>query len=109
MATYASLSAEDKAVVDNFTNIMRTTAGEFARALNHMNAIAQDSNAVAIFQTLDAGEYVPNRSGLAGADSMTKAELQSVFLVFDALVTSHNTTANRNAWTKMAGIVNMIG
>ena len=109
MATYDSLSAEDKAVVDNCTNVMRSTAGEIARTFNHMAAIAEDANATAIFGTLDGAEIIPNRSGLAGADSMTKAQLQAVFVDFVAMQTTHNTTAAREVWTQMCGIVNMIG
>ena len=92
MATYDSLSAEDKAVVDNFTNTMRSSAGEFARLLNHLQAIAEDTNAVAIFTTLDNTEVIPNKSGLAGADSATKLELQGVYTNFNTALTSHNTS-----------------
>ena len=109
MATYDSLSTEDKAVIDNFTNVMRSSAGEAGRLMNHLEAIQEDSNAVAIFTTLDGTEVIPNMSGLAGADSMTKAELQAVFVDYGTMTTNHNTTAKREAWTKMAGIVNMIG
>lgn len=113
MATYNSLSAEDKAVVDNFTNILRSACGEAARLMNHLQALKDDANAVAIFGTIDSSEEIPNKSGLAGADSMTKSELQSVYNNFNvgasSMLTVHNTTANRQAWTKCAGIANMIG
>ena len=109
MATYPDLSDEDKAVIDNFTNVMRQTAGEIGRMFNHIEAIYEDTNAVAIFGTLDGASEVPNASGLAGADSMTKAQLQSVYTDWGTMKTSHNTTAARNLWTQMAGIQNMIG
>jgi hypothetical protein len=109
MAAYDSLSAEDKAVIDNFTNVMRSTAGEVARVFNHMAAIAEDVNAVSIFVSLDADEIIPNRSGLAGADSMTKAQLLAVFNNFGTMETVNNTTSAREVWTQMCGIVNMIG
>ena len=109
MATYDSLSAENKAVVDNFTNVMRSSAGEIGRLMNHLIAIQQDSNAVAIFATIDNAEVIPNMSGLAGADSMTKSQLQAVFTDFGTILTNHNTVAAREIWTQMCGIVNMIG
>lgn len=113
MATYASLGPEDKAVVDNFTNILRSACGEAARLMNHLKALKDDANAVALFTTIDGTENVPNMSGLAGADIMTKTELQALYTNFisgaSSMLTVHDTVANRNAWTKAAGIANMIG
>lgn len=112
MATYASLGQEDKAVVDNFTNILRAACGECARLMNHLTALQNDSNAVTIFNTIDSTESVPNMSGLAGADSMLKSELVTIYQELIGGGTSlltKNTTANRNLWTKAAGIANMIG
>ena len=105
--TYDELSAEDKAVIDNFTNTMRGASGEAARLMNHLEAIQDDSNAIGIFQQLTG--MIPNASGLAGADSMDKDEIQAVYTDFNSMTTVHNIQANREAWTKMAGIVNMIG
>lgn len=113
MATYASLSDEDKAVVDNFTNILRAACGEAARLMNHLDALKNDANAISIFGTMDAAEPLPNMSGLAGADTMTKTELQGIYNNFNvgasSMLTVHNIAANRQAWTKACGIANMIG
>ena len=108
MATYASLTEEEKAIVDNFDLTMRRIALRLVRAMNYMKALSEDTNATSIFQTLDNGEVIPNPSGLAGSDSMTRAELQSIFSEWQTLLTSHNTTAARNSYSKLIGVTNMV-
>lgn len=109
MATYASLSAEDKAVVDNISTILRGCAGEMARIWNKIKAIADDSNAVNLMQSVDAGDTIPNKSGLAGADDMTRTELQAVYTLLNGIRTANDTTPNRNSMSKAAGINAMLG
>ena len=109
MATYDSLSVEDKAVVDNLSGVLRAAAGEIGRLMNHLGAIQDDVNGIAIFGTIDAGETIPNKTGLTGADSMTKAELAAMWATLQTILDTYNTTANRNVWTKACGIANMIG
>ena len=108
MATYASLTEEEKSIVDNFDLTMRRVTLRLVRAMNYMKALSEDTNAIAIFGTLDNAEEIPNPSGLAGSDSMTKSELQSVYTEWQTLLTNHNTTAARNAYSKMVGIGNMV-
>ncbi len=108
MATYAELSAEDRAVVDNTVNLIRASAGEMARVFNHMTPIAADTNAVGLITGLDAGE-ITNTSGLAGADGLSKAEVVAVFQALDGIRSTNDTPANRAAWSKAAGINALLG
>ena len=79
MATYASLSPEDKAVLQNGMNLIRAAAGEICRHFNHQIALSKDANLQAILASVDNTEVIPNTSGLGGADDMTKQELSNLY------------------------------
>lgn len=85
MALYTELSPQDQGIVDNLVNFVRAGSGEVARVFNHLKAIADDANGLAIFATLDAGAVVPNKSGLAGADDMTATELATLFNLMESV------------------------
>ena len=109
MATYASLSASDKAVVQNTVQLIRQTCGSTGRNFNSLAAIAADTNAIALITSIDAGDTIPNESGLAGADDMTRSELVAIWNDFSTMRTTHDTAGNRAAWSKAAGINNLVG
>ena len=109
MATYDSLSAQDKAVVQSTVQLIRAMSGSFARAFNAQQAIAADTNAIALISSIDAGETIPNESGLAGSDDMTRAELVALWQEIVTMQGTHDTPANRAAWAKATGVPNMLG
>lgn len=109
MATYSSLNAQDKLIVDNTINLLRASAGEIARVFNHLVAIAADTNAVALVTSIDPGEVIPNTSGLAGADELTRTEVVALYNALNAIRTANDTAPNRAAWSKAAGINGMLG
>ncbi len=109
MATYDSLSAADKAVVQNTVNLIRAAAGEIGRAFNHLAAIANDTNATGLVTSIDAGETSPHTSGLAGADDITRAEVVSMWPEIVAMPRTYDTGGNRAAWSKAAGINALLG
>src|SRR4051794_37153468 len=108
MATYASLSPEDKAVVQNTDKLIRASAGEMARIWNRIKAIADDTNATGLVTSLDAAEVIPNSSSLAGSDDLTRTEVVALYNLLNGIRTTNDTTANRNAMSKAAGINAMI-
>ena len=109
MATYASLSDSDKAVVQSTVQLIRGLTGSFARNFNSLAAIAADTNAVNLILSIDAGDTIPNESGLAGADDMTRSELVSIYQDFVTMKTTHDDAAARAAWSKAAGIHALLG
>lgn len=118
MATYDSLSQEEKDLLAAYTNLIRSWSGEQARSNNHADAINDDWNAqiVTIVGSLDAGEVIPNASGLSGSASLTEAEVttltshvQNILLDMSTHTSGFNTSTLRQAWTKAAGATNMIG
>ncbi len=109
MATYDSLSAADKAVVQNTVNLIRAGSGEMAKVFNHLKAIADDTNAVALVTSVDAGDTIPNESGLAGADDMTRAEMVALYTILDGVRIATDDASFRAQASKAAGINALLG
>lgn len=109
MATYDSLSPADQAVVQNAVNLIRAACGEIGQVFNHQIAIADDTNAVALVASIDGPEVIPNTSGLAGADDLTRDEVVAIWNELGVMRTTHDTPANRAAWSKAAGINALLG
>lgn len=111
MATYNSLTTEQKNILQGFLNFTRAWCGEQARCNNHGDVADTDYNAQvsAIISSLDANEVIPNTSGLAGAASVTKEDLISVVSHVQGILTNYNTSAHRQLWITMAGAGNLVG
>ena len=109
MGTYAALSAEDQAIVQSTVQMIRGASGSVGRVFNTLTAIADDSNAIGLITSIDAGEIIPNESGMAGADSLTRAEVGSIWTDLTTMKSSHDTDGNRAAWSKSAGAPNLLG
>lgn len=109
MALYSDLSASDKAVVQNTVNLIRASIGDKAKGWNRVRAIADDTNAVNLVTSIDAAEIIPNTSGLAGADDLTRTEVVALYNLLNADRTTNDTAANRAAMSKGAGINAMLG
>lgn len=118
MATYESLSPSQKALLNDMVTLSRSWAGEQARTNNHGEAINTTYNASvsAILASLDAGEVVPNQSGLAGAADLTKEEvitlishMQNILTDMRTHTSGFNTPALRQVWVRAAGAANLIG
>jgi len=109
MSTYAALSTSDKAIVQNTTQLLRSNSAAMARAFNTIAAIAGDTNAVGLVTSLGNGEVVPNESGLAGADDLTKEEIVALYTTIKTIRDIYDLAANRAAWSKAAGINATVG
>ena len=109
MATYDSLSVSDKAVVQSTVQLIRAASGSVGRIFNSLKAIEDDSNAIALILSIDPTDTIPNESGLAGADDMTRSEIASVYNDFMVMKTTHDTVSNRAAWSKAAGVPDLLG
>jgi len=109
MATYASLSDQDKAVVQNTVQLIRSISGSMGKILNTLSAIAADTNATGLITLIDNAEVIPNQSALAGSDDMTKSEISAIWTTYVSLRTTFDTAGNRAAWSKAAGINNLLG
>ena len=112
MATYNSLTQRQKEILGALTAQVRAFAGEFARTNIKAEVLVDDWNAQvsAIVSTLNAGETIPNISGLRGAADTTKEELTNLLSTsLPNLLSTYNTTAARELYVKLAGPDNVIG
>ncbi len=107
---YADLTTEQKATLDDWTNQTRAILGEFAKVCNHADAIniVYNGSIAAILAELSESDVVDNKSGLAGAQSMTKDEIVTCISYIQGFL-QYNTDAHRGNIAKACGLVNLIG
>ena len=104
MATYASLTPVEKATVNELSKLIRSGAGEVAKVFNHLATISQDVDGIALVQSIDAGDDIPDGNGLAGAAALTRAELSTLYTLLNGIRTVNDTTAFRTQATAAAGV-----
>jgi hypothetical protein len=77
MATWASKTPEEQAQVQAVLTPARALVGQFTQLLADANLIAAQwgNGASVIMGTVDNTELIPNASGLADAQSMTRANV----------------------------------
>lgn len=118
MAAYESLTTEQKAAIQSFANNLRAFGGELARLGNHAAAIrdSYDAHISALNALIDANAVIPNTSGFAGVDSLTKEELAALYLLVKDFLTDLssytgglNTAVIRQKLAQAAGVANVIG
>lgn len=114
---YADLTTEQKASVDAMLALVRPLSGELARLLEKFQAVVSyySGNVETILGTLLDADAIPNQTGLAGAQSMTKAEVVTLvgYLITacatpDGSSGSYNTNFHRSLYAKAAGPDNLI-
>lgn len=107
MATYASLTDEQKAIVRDQVNQLRALSGQIARTIVQGKvvqiAIDADGGLRDIVTSLDPAEVVPNESGIAGAQSLSRADLAALVAVLDALITANDVQATRELLAQANG------
>jgi hypothetical protein len=117
MATYASLTSEQKAAVDELANNARVFAGELARLCNHGRAAASkwSGNVENIVGTLTNGELIPNQSGMNAGQALTKEQLTNLVGYLMTLSETadngggFNTNYHRSLYVAAAGMISTIG
>ncbi len=108
---HADLTPEQKTQLQEWLQVVRPLQGEMARMLQRMQ-VAKDAHAShvgAILAELASDDVIPNESGLAGATAITKANLTTILVDLNTVLTDYDTDEKRQLWTKFCGAVNMIG
>jgi hypothetical protein len=94
MTTWASLTADQQALVESLANSVRgafTTAASLTKQ-GQVIAAAYNGGISTILNSLDAGETIPNTSGLSGAQGLAPADLiNSVGYLIDLSNPANNT------------------
>jgi hypothetical protein len=107
MALYADLTDEQKSIVRDQVNQLRALSGQIARTIVQGKvvqiAVDADGGLRDIVTSLDNGEVVPNESGLAGAQSLSKADLANLVAVLDALILANDVQATRELLAQANG------
>lgn len=112
MAQFNELTPEEQVILlHNVDALMRPSAGELARVLNHFQAFDSDydGQTAAIVAQLDTGAEIPNQSGLAGTATLDKEDVVQMATQIQAILTAYNTSTHREFYVKLSGAENTIG
>jgi hypothetical protein len=113
MATsYATESAENKALIDNWAGNLRSQLGELGRVQNRIEQIrGQYTEEIApLLSTWDALEEIPNKSGLAGSSTTeTHEQMETWQSYLDTYNTNLGTASHMAQYTSAAGPDNILG
>ena len=108
MATYASLTQEQKDILSAWERNTRGWFNGLSRQITEARALKASLDASGgagvILDSLDIGEIIPNSSGIAGAHDLTKenwALLRSAGI--NAFLTEYDTTQVREVLAKANG------
>ncbi len=110
MATWASLTDEQKSIYQTFERDLRALSGETQRLFNKYVALNSRWNAqiLGILAGLDDNTIVPNSSGLAGSSALdSDAETAAIRADFDAILTTYNTSGKQELRAKACGQANV--
>ena len=114
---YADLTTEQKESVQALCQTVRPLSGELGRLLEKFQAVVAyyTGNVETILGELQSSDVVPNLSGLAGAQGLTKEQLVNLIgymitssATADAAVGSYNTNYHRALYAKACGPQNLI-
>jgi hypothetical protein len=107
---YNDLTSDQKNVLSEYVRLLRAWCGEQARTNNHGDALNTDYSQVqAIMDLLANEDVIADGSGLAGAASLTKAEVVSITAHVQGILSGFNTLGHRQLWAKACGPSNLIG
>ena len=109
MATWASLTAEQKDIVLENDRQLRAAVGAYARALEGMDSVVAhyDASASALVASLDPGEVIPHDSGLAGVVSSDETFYAAVLASLTTTLANDNAAGDRQNYAKLAGPSNI--
>lgn len=110
MATYESLSAQDKATLLAYLPLFRGAAIQYVKSLN---ALAELDNlwtntVSAVVAKLDAAEVVPDATNLDGAAPLSHDDLITLMADIEQVLAAKNDAAHRAAYARICGQRNTI-
>ena len=84
--------------------------GSLHGCCNHLSVVNDEYNGVqsAVLALLDDADVIPNTSGLAGAEAMTKAQVVTVVAYMQGVL-NYNSSAHRQNLARACGEANLIG
>ena len=107
MATWASLTAEQKTVVQNWQALQASWATAQAKANDLGQQVDTAYNAVVSPLSLGNTEVIPITVGYAGAQSMVYSDCVSIESHIQGIHTNYDDSAHRQLWSKACGAGNL--
>ena len=114
---YAELTSEQKESVQALCQLVRPLSGELARLLEKCQAVVSyySGNVETILGELQGSDAIPNESGLAGAQALTKEQfvnligyMITVSATPDGSSGSYNTNYHRSLYGRACGPDNLL-
>lgn len=115
---WSDLTPEERDAAQDLINFIRAESASIAKIGNHGRAVAGKyvGNVETILAKLQGSDLIPNGTGLAGAQSMTRQEVVNLIGYFltisdttDNAPGSYNTNYHRSLYAKAGGIGNLNG
>jgi len=108
MGLYVDLTQDEKTRTEAWDRDLRGWINSLATLLVQARALKAAADASGgpkeILATLDAGEIIPNTGGIAGAQNLTKEEIETLRSAgLDDLVTKYDVEIIRQFFAKAAG------
>lgn len=117
MPGYIDLTQPEQDAVDELLSLVRPIAHELYRFAQKNRVVNQlwfsipegsASTLADLIAGMTAGELLPNKSGLAGSDQVTKEALQTV-MGYVGTVAAHDSANHLNVLLPFGGSVNFVG
>lgn len=110
MASYDSLTDDQKAQVQAFMDVYRPLLGNIARMFTKIQQMddAWTGGISAILDILDTGTVLQTTTGLNGAAPLVVDAVKGTIADLEAALAGFNTLANRQAYIRAAGLQNTI-
>ena len=105
---YEDLTAQERQLLDDFMAMIRPWAGELARLHNRGAAVYSQywANISTIMDKLEGTDEIPNKTGNAGASTLTKTQTGTILTWVESVATI-NSEANRQLMAIAAGGPNL--
>lgn len=112
MPTYNALETQEKETVETFDRNLRGAMGSLQRVMNTLEGlkVTYIAQVNSIVTTLNAGEDIPDTSGLAGSVPLDyDTEWSALITDLNNLLTTYNSDARKQIRDKAAGFENTQG
>ena len=103
---YNELPAEQQQALDGLLDILRPSAVTFAQQAHTAKVVTMgiSETTSVILPQLDIDAEIPNRTGLAGAQSLTRADVEVLVAALQQVADTYDTDEDLALFVKAAGM-----
>ena len=108
MPAFNALTPDEQATLLAYMPVARGSLIAMAKALNTVQDMDSvwNSNVKAIVAKLDAGVVIPDVTGLAGAQSLTSTDINTIMTALETMLGTNNSQAWRTYYVRAGGVTN---